>query len=320
VGIRPVRREAERTCPSEAACAACTARAAIRPFILNITPPTQNLAQLTYCPYCLSQASNTKLSSLTRLITMFPFIDVSPDSWYLLLYFALVFTLAIIVWGLRSAVDSDPDPAILNLTFFAFVGQCIRTGEVAIEGGDLVSLVALLVPAAGIVGIQVLVYRYHVSTTKQHYDAVLTHYKKDRCPEREIEYWSKRLLHITGVDFYPGKYGWLSKFTKGEPREKRRKEAFWILPGTHFKLTTAKSTSASTVPASTEDWPPELGPEMFVVPLDLRVWPWRWYIAMCTLAWLVFLLCLIEADRNLSSTAEHIANPGLASELMGQAK
>ena len=40
-----------------------------------------------------------------------------------------VVTIALVAWLVRTLAESDPDPLILNFTFFAFAAQCILTRE-----------------------------------------------------------------------------------------------------------------------------------------------------------------------------------------------
>ena len=144
-------------------------------------------------------------------------------------FFSAVLGIAILLWFLRTFVESDPDPFFLNFTFFAFAGQCIRTSELLhtkhlqpLHGG-------LLLGASIFVAVQVFVMKKHKRITLEHYKFMLKQAKTDGCPEREIDHWAGVLLRITGVDFHPGGYAWWASLFDTEPREDRREQAFSIL-------------------------------------------------------------------------------------------
>jgi hypothetical protein len=123
-------------------------------------------------------------------------------------FFLAVFGIAMLLWFLRTLVESDPDPFFLNFTFFAFAGQCIRTSELLETGRIQPVHGGLLLGAAIIVAVQVFVMKKHKRITMEHYKTELKSRKTDGCSEREIDHWASVLLQITGVDFHPGGYAW----------------------------------------------------------------------------------------------------------------
>ncbi|HET9285778.1 MAG TPA: hypothetical protein VFR24_27825 [Candidatus Angelobacter sp.] len=188
-----------------------------------------------------------------------------------------VLGIAFIVWMMRTAVESDPDPFFLNLTFFAFAGQCIRTGESVKDGKLDVQLVYLLVIGFATLFGQVLVMKAHMKTTLKYYKGLLDLHKSDGCQKQEIHYWADRLLEITGVDFAPGNYSWLILFNT-EPREKRRLDAFSILPESDFKTT-------------------QFSPQSLIVPLDKRKLLWSMYRWICLISWIIFIVAIIFSAK-----------------------
>jgi membrane protein YqaA with SNARE-associated domain len=192
------------------------------------------------------------------------------------LFVAVVFGIAVIVWGLRSVFESEPDPFLLNLTFFAFAGQAILTSELVREGKQGVALPTLLVPAIILLLLQIWIIRMQVDRTLDHYVKVLDDKKVAECSEDEIERWANLMVRITGVDFYPEFY--LDKIKVGSPREKRRKQAVSILPKTKFDRGEEGITPAKLV----------------LKPHDRRRL-WRGYVAACVVSWLVFIGCILIA-------------------------
>jgi len=198
------------------------------------------------------------------------------------LFIAVVFGIAVIVWGLRSVYESEPDPFLLNLTFFAFAGQSILTAELVREGKQGVALPALIVPAFFFLLLQIWIIRMQVDRTLQLYIKRLSEklLKKeiiDICGDDVLEAWANLMVRITGVDFYPEFY--LDRIKVGSPREKRRKQAVSILPPTTF------------------DRAPQNGitPPMLVLEPKDRKRLWRVYVAVCAVSWVIFILCIFIA-------------------------
>ena len=188
-----------------------------------------------------------------------------------------VLIIAFLIWMMRTWVESDPDPFFLNLTFFAFAGQCIRTSEFIREGRSSAQLLFLLLCGSVMLVVQVLVMRAHMKTTLKYYKTVLTQNKADGCSEQVIEYWANMLLQITGVDFAPGHYNWLIVFNT-EPREKRRMDAFAILPEGYFQRT-------------------RFTPQSLIIPTDERKLLWNVYMGICLISWVVFVLAIISSAK-----------------------
>jgi hypothetical protein len=204
---------------------------------------------------------------------------------------AAIFLIAVVVWILRSWVESEPDPFFLNLTFFAFAGQCIRTCE-CIRDKKLTGVVAFLwLIALFVVLSQVIIMKAHKQTTFNHYKDQLKNNKvDDNCSDREIDHWADALLQITGVDFSPGHYQWLEDLSVvfTEPREKSRENAFSILPPNRFRVAPPSTFTAGSL----------------IVPLDKRQRLWRMYEVVCILSWAVFIAALIFSTRALAHQAQ----------------
>jgi hypothetical protein len=114
---------------------------------------------------------------------------------------------------------------------------------------------------------------------------LLTDYKTDGCSPTEIDHWAVALLQITGVDFSPGLYKWIATLAIAfnEPREKGRRDAFSILPATHFQV------------ASTSDFKPAA----LIVPPAERRFLWYLYLCTCLMAWTIFIVTTIISTRTL---------------------
>jgi hypothetical protein len=192
-----------------------------------------------------------------------------------------VFMVAMCTWIMRSFVESDPDPLCLNLTFFAFAGQWIRTNEIIDNGNLSRPIFFLLVIGFLIVLFQVIVLKAHMRTTREHYEDVLMNYKTDECSDHEIEHWAAALLRITGTDFSPGSYKLLAVLFDSEPRRKSRKQAFSILPSTHFRLASPDGLTADSL----------------TVPLKQRKMLWRCYLGSCLVSWVIFIMAMIISHR-----------------------
>ena len=157
------------------------------------------------------------------------------DNWGSIGFFIAVVVIALLLWFVRSVVESEPDPFFLNLTFFAIAGQCIKTGEEMGKKTATAGLFLLLVAGLFLLWIEVIVIRAHVRVTINHYKDQLNKAKKDGCPLGEIDRWAKLLVKISGTDLSPGSYNWLTIIFQGEERKERSKEqARDILPDNQF--------------------------------------------------------------------------------------
>jgi membrane protein YqaA with SNARE-associated domain len=191
-----------------------------------------------------------------------------------------VFGIALLVWSVRSIAESEPDPFVLNFTFFAFAGQCILTAELArqdklnptVAGLALVGVIVLLA--------QIFVFRGHVNKTTDHYKNLLQKFKPSKYNDAEIEKWADVIVRITSVDFWPQLYiGWSKGFGSG-PRGRRRSQALMVLAEGDFKCGEGGITS-----------------EALTVPEDERRWPWRIHAFLCFLSWAIFIGCMQVAKR-----------------------
>lgn len=192
-----------------------------------------------------------------------------------------VLGIALFSWFLRSYAESDADPFLVNLTFFAFAGQCIRTGELIIEGNPRPLIFGFFLVAIILVAFQVFVIRAQVWRTIEHYKELLDRHKKGECTPDEIGRWAAVLVRITGVDFYPEFYKWLNEVFGTEQREKRRREALSILPPDRFNLSKGA-----------------LEPIALEVSKDRRKVLWRLYAYICLFSWLVFIGCMLVPRRH----------------------
>jgi hypothetical protein len=197
------------------------------------------------------------------------------DNWGSIGFFVAVAVIALVLWGLRSIVESEPDPFFLNLTFFAFAGQCIRTGEVIGAKTETGLHFGLLVAGVLFLVMQVIVTTKHEKVTIRHYKKRLEQAKKGDCPPGEIDRWAKLLVKISGTDFSPGSYSWLTIFFPGEPKEESKKQATSILPDTQFD--------------KESEW---LSPEGLTVTEPDRTRYWLPYILIPIFSWLVFGLVM----------------------------
>jgi len=186
-----------------------------------------------------------------------------------------VVLIALAAWLVRTFAESDPDPLILNFTFFAFAGQCILTRELLtvinpgwVFGFLLVALILVL--------LQVLTLQGQHAVTLEHYKTVLKASKTDNCTQADIEHWAAALVRITGVDFYPEFYSRSGQGLSSGPRGRRRQEALLVLPESLFKHGEGGVTSTA-----------------LTVPEDSRKWRWRAYAGICLASWLVFICCIL---------------------------
>ncbi len=193
-------------------------------------------------------------------------------------FIGAILIIAILTWVLRTLVESDPDPFFLNLTFFAYVGQCIKTGELIRAECVQRSIIYLILLATFAVLVQVMIMRTQKRATLAHYKKLLSANKTDKCLDNEIEHWAVSLLHVSGIDFHPGYYKWLKlvAFVFTEPREKSREDALSILPDGHFK---------------------KLSADQLIVEGEPRMKLWRWYVLICLLSWALFVAAVIVASK-----------------------
>jgi membrane protein YqaA with SNARE-associated domain len=195
-------------------------------------------------------------------------------------FVGVIFGIALVAWLIRTIFESEPDPFLLNFTFFAFAGQCILTAELVREGKHEVTVFVLLVPAAVLLLFQILTIRAQVDRTLEHYQNKLDENKiGDRSPD-EIGRWATILVRITGVDFYPEFY--LRVIKVGSPRDKRRKQAVSILPPEKFKV--GKESNGITS-------------DSLLIDAKDRQLLWRIYAAICILSWVVFIACILLARQ-----------------------
>jgi membrane protein YqaA with SNARE-associated domain len=196
-------------------------------------------------------------------------------------FVGILFCIALVAWLVRTVFEDEPDPLVLNFTFFAFAGQCILTAEVARElTKESVLVLVLLAPAILILLLQIFTIRAQLNKTLEHYAKVLDEYKiGDRSPV-EIERWAAVLARITGVDFFPEFYQHYIKV--GSAREKRRRQAVEVLPRDAFRI--GGDTG--------------IKPDKLIVPPDERRVLWRFYVALCILSWIVFIICILAARRH----------------------
>jgi membrane protein YqaA with SNARE-associated domain len=203
--------------------------------------------------------------SLAPETAMAPFIASLP-------LIASVILIALAAWLVRTFAESDPDPLILNFTFFAFAAQCILSREL-LAVIDPAWVLGLLLVAAVLVLLQVLTIRDHADITLRYYRRVLNDNKTPNCTEADIEHWAVALVRITGRDFAPQFPG---QSLEGGSRGKRRNEALAVLPTNLFKLGEGG-----------------IKIESFNIPDDLRIWRWWAYVGICVASWLVFLGCIL---------------------------
>jgi membrane protein YqaA with SNARE-associated domain len=197
------------------------------------------------------------------------------DYLYSGLFAGLVLLIALFAWGFRSIFEDELDPLILNLTFFAFAGQCILTLEAWHEGIILV----LIVPAVLLLLAQTWVIRKQVKKTFEHYVKLLKRHKIGNLPQGDIESWATVLVQLTGVDFFPEFY---QKHIKIESaRQKRREQAVGILPPDKFNCG--------------EEGDDVITPTSLLIPGKEREFLWRCYVSICIVSWLVFIACIAIA-------------------------
>lgn len=156
-----------------------------------------------------------------------------------------VVVIALVLWYARSNVELQPDPFFLNLTFFAFAAQCIRTMEAWQTGHLGAWLIFFFLMAVMLLALELAVMRKHEKLTVLHYEKQLEMAnqeaiakarqegaEKKAAPLGELNRWAKLLVKISGTDFLPGSLRLLAivSMFEGEPKEKSKKEAVSILP------------------------------------------------------------------------------------------
>jgi membrane protein YqaA with SNARE-associated domain len=195
---------------------------------------------------------------------------------YSLIFVAVVVFIAFLAWLIRSSVDSEPDPLLLNLTFFAFAGQLVLTVELFNKSPVLNTILILLDAIALLVVLgQSRIVQGHATKTVSHYETLLS----DRGVDvNQASIWAKILLHITGVDFYPEFYQQHVniRFLKLNTPEDRRRLALRILSSDLFKDQTDRIKESD-----------------LLIRTDERVGPWRLYVRVCVAAWVLFIGCII---------------------------
>lgn len=195
-------------------------------------------------------------------------------------YIVAVLGMALVAWLVRSFAESNPDSFLLNFTFFAFAGQCVLTAEIVRGGAASGAVFGLLLIGLILMLLQMLILRAQAQRTLEHYENVLTRNATTSLSPDEIEGWANRLIHITGVDFYPEFYTPMSKGWGRGPRHKRRKEAISVLPNSDFRRGDGGLTAD----------------DLLVRPEDRR-WLWRAYASTCLSSWLIFVAFTLLVGR-----------------------
>jgi hypothetical protein len=198
-------------------------------------------------------------------------------------FFGAVLGIAFVAWLVRSIVESEPDPLLLNLTFFAFAGQCALTAELIDQAksmNDIKRVLFLDVFAFLLVWVQVTVVKAHEWVTRERYKSILTDNGVDA---NKIEPWSVALFRITGADLFPQFYQKYVaiRFLRNLPAQ-RRDQAVLILREL-FK-----------------DKNHNIDAEALKVNADDRKWLWRLYEVVCLLTWVLFFYCLYYSRKDTS--------------------
>ena len=210
--------------------------------------------------------------------------------YYATVYILAVLIIALVVWGVRSKVESDPDPFFLNMTFFAFAGQSVLTADLYHVTRPSGLIIFLNLVALGIVFLELTVMKAQYSTTKEHYKTRLSENLVGRASilekndgeipkhiQDEIEHWATILVRITGIDFYPQWYQNRLRFgVRGGPREERRRQAVSILPTDKFEVKKGHITVNA-----------------LEVEEDSRKWLWRAYVGVFVVSWLLFMASVL---------------------------
>src|ERR1051326_22238 len=199
-------------------------------------------------------------------------------------FIGVVILIAVAAWIVRTFAESDPDPLILNLTFFSVAAQGILTPDLAKvispEWVLVLSLIALV-----LVFLQVLTIRDHADVTMEHYKTILRENKinktNDSKDDADIEHWAAALVRITGRDFSPEVQSLSSQGFESGSRSKRRREALAVIPRNLFNV--GKDGITSTT---------------LRIPEKLRQWRWWAYVLICLASWIVFLICILIVRRH----------------------
>ena len=202
-----------------------------------------------------------------------------------------VVLIALGLWFLRSVMELQPDPFFLNVTFFAFAAQCIRTIEAWQTGRSNALVWTFWGAALLLLGLELAVMRRHEKLTVRHYEKQLekaNHEVVDKArhegtqkqpwPPGEINRWAKLLVKISGTDFLPGSLWLLASVFEGEPKEISKQDAVSVLPDTEFIHTSEHLTPT----------------QLTVSDSDRRLYG-TLYILFPALSWLVFVLALFAS-------------------------
>lgn len=213
-------------------------------------------------------------------------IRVEPQTrtrtWHALLFISVVAVIALLTWLLRNLTDSDPDPFLLNLTFFAFAGQSIRTVE---NGCEKPLLWALLLGTVFVIA-QVYIVRWHGRVTTQHYQRVLEEISLNTKSPPAIAHWANILRQITSTDVYPEYYELVASLFGSAPRVDSRIDAKSILPDSLFN---AEKLLPSSLFDSENAGPERCKlPEALKLPRGQRQNLWRVYLVAGLLSWITF--------------------------------
>lgn len=195
-------------------------------------------------------------------------------------FIGVVILIAVAAWIVRTFAESDPDPLILNLTFFSVAAQGILTPELArVVSPELVLVLSLI--ALVLVFLQVVTIRDHADVTLERYKTVLRKNKTDNCQDADIDHWATALVRITGRDFSPQFQSQTSEGFESGSRSKRRREALDVLPRTLFKVGEDGLTSTT-----------------LRIPDKLRIWRWWTYVSICVASWIVFFICILIVRKH----------------------
>ena len=229
------------------------------------------------------------------LLAMIPLAIILASLWVdykdVIAMSAFVLIIALVLWYLRSKIELQPDPFFLNVAFFAFAAQIIRTIE-AWQTGRANGWVWFLA-SMGLV-----LLGFELAVMSQHEKLTITHYEKqlelanqeavanarrmgtEKKPWQmgEINRWAKLMVKISGTDFLPGSLWLLASVFEEQPKEKSKREAVSILPDADFIRTSEYLTSR----------------ELTLPELDRKRFG-SLYILFPALSWIVFILALFAS-------------------------
>ncbi len=203
-----------------------------------------------------------------------------------------VLILALALWFLRSKrMELQPDPFFLNLTFFAFAAQSIRTLEAWQTGRANSWLWLWWGVGFMLLGLELAVISQHEKLTIMHYEDFLEKAnlkavdKAERegtakipWPPGEINRWAKLMVRISGTDFLLGSLWLLASVFEDQPKEKSKRDAVSILPTSEFVPPPKDSISR----------------ELAVPDLDRKRFG-SLYIIFSALSWIVLILALFAS-------------------------